>query len=239
MSSASDNILSNLRLVDAERARRVATVGLVERVIALKHYQQRRFALTYSDLLHSPRYGLAAKFFLSDLYGPNDFSERDAQFARVVPALVRIFPKDIVDTVATLGTLHALSERLDTDTALRLPEGGVSPSNYLAAWKACGDAASRERQITLTLQIGSAIDGFARRPLLRRTLQLMRGPANVAGLTKLQEFLEHGFEAFQSMRGANEFLGVIASREREFASLLFTAKADSLEERAALERLPQ
>lgn len=239
MSVASEHILSNLRMVDAERARRSATLGLAERVVALKHYQQRRFAMTYGDLLHSPRYGSAAKFFLSELYGPTDFSERDAQFGRVVPALVRLFPRDIVETVATLGALHALSERLDTEMALCLPEDGVHPNSYLVAWKGCGDVASRERQIVLTLQIGSAIDGFARKPLLRRTLQLMRGPAHVAGLTQLQEFLERGFNAFQAMHGASEFLQVISTREREFAALLFNAQADSPQERAVLARLPQ
>ena len=46
---------------------------------------------------------------LDELYGPQDFSDRDAQFARVVPALVRLFPQELVETVAVLARLHALS----------------------------------------------------------------------------------------------------------------------------------
>jgi len=50
-----------------------------------------------------PRYGPAAHFFLEELYGPRDFADRDTQFARVVPALVRLFPREIVATVAILA----------------------------------------------------------------------------------------------------------------------------------------
>ena len=87
-----NSILNHLRTVDAERERRDASPGLAARVQALKRYQQRRFAHTYDDLLKTSRYGPAARFFLDELYGPRDYSERDAQFARVVPALARLSP---------------------------------------------------------------------------------------------------------------------------------------------------
>src|SRR5256885_8184051 len=115
-----NSILNHLNAVDAERERRAASSGLAARVLALKTYQQRRFARTYADLLATSRYGPAARFFLEELYGPRDFTERDAQFVRVVPALVRLFPHDIVATVDTLAELHALSEMLDSETASHL-----------------------------------------------------------------------------------------------------------------------
>lgn len=65
-------------------------------------------------MLESKRYGAASRFFLDELYGPIDFTQRDHQFARVVPALVKLFPWQIVDTVGALAALHALSEALDT-----------------------------------------------------------------------------------------------------------------------------
>src|SRR6058998_1604614 len=87
------------------------------RVRLLKAYQQRRFARTYADLLATARYGAASRFFLEELYGPTDFDERDAQFVRVVPALVRLFSHEIIATVSTLAQLHALSETLDSTMA--------------------------------------------------------------------------------------------------------------------------
>jgi hypothetical protein len=42
---------------------------------------------------------------------------------------------------------------------------------------------------------------------------MMRGPAKLAGLSALQEFLERGFAAFGRMGGAGEFLSTIEARE--------------------------
>src|SRR5260221_1225907 len=113
--ATAESILANLKIVDGERRRRARQPGLSRAVAAVKAFQQRRFATTYGDLLASARYGNASRFFLDELYGPSDFSHRDTQFARVVPALVRLFPSEVVQTVATLAELHALSETLDCD----------------------------------------------------------------------------------------------------------------------------
>src|SRR5881398_56992 len=129
-----NSILNHLNAVDAERERRATSSGLAARVLALKTYQQRRFAHTYDDLLKTSRYGPAARFFLEELYGPRDYSDRDAQFARVVPALVRLFPHDILATVETLAHLHALSEALDTVAASHLAEPHVDAVAYTLAW---------------------------------------------------------------------------------------------------------
>jgi hypothetical protein len=50
----------------------------------------------------------------------------------------------------------------------------------------------------------------------------MRGPARAAGMSALHLFLESGFDTFRGMRGADEFLGLIGSRERSLAATLFS-----------------
>lgn len=222
MSATADVILANLRIVADERALRTIRPGLAEKVSALKEFQQRRFSHTYADLLASARYGAAARFFLEELYGPEDFTRRDTQFARVVPALVRLFPSEVVLTVATLARLHALSETLDTTMAGHLDGTGVEPDQYIAAWQATGRSADRDAQIDLTLDVAARLDRFTRKPLLRNSLRLMRAPARAAGLAELQQFLERGFDTFRAMRGAKEFTGIVESRERALASLLFS-----------------
>ena len=221
MSVTPASILSHLEAVEHERRTRAASPALHARVQALKSYQQRRFSHTYADLLATPRYGGAARFFLDELYGPNDFSQRDAQFARVVPALVRLFPREVVETVATLAQLHALSERLDTAVATRLEHHAVDASAYVVAWRAAGHPAEREMQIALTLSVGQALDELTRKPLLRHSLRMMRGPARAAGLAALQVFLESGFDTFLAMRGAKEFLATVSTREHQLCATLF------------------
>jgi hypothetical protein len=216
-------ILRHLSTVDHERAARAADAALAVRVRAVKQYQQRRFEHTYADLLSHPRYAGAANFFLEELYGPSDFTQRDAQFARIVPALVRLFPSEVVATVEALAALHALSERFDTAMAHALPSADVDAAAYAQAWRHCGDPDGRESQIALMQQVGVALDALTRNPLLRHTLRLMRKPARAAGLGALQTFLEAGFDTFRSMRGAQDFLDLIGQRERELAVALFTA----------------
>jgi hypothetical protein len=221
LSNSADEILRCLESVAAERSFRSAEPTLAERVAEVKRFQHQRFSATYADLLASPRYARAAQFFLDDLYGPGDFTQRDKQFERVVPALVRLFPKDIVTTVSRLAQLHALSESLDTAMSRQINDRPLDWASYARAWQAVGRVADREGQISLTLEVGSALDRFTRNPLLRGSLRLMRGPAQAAGLGSLQDFLESGFDAFRGMRGAEHFLITVAGRERELAAKLF------------------
>jgi len=226
MSNPAQTILSHLQTVERERERRDRDPALAERVLAVKAYQQRRFALTYADLLASPRHRAAARFFLDELYGPGDYSRRDAQFARVVPALVRLFPADVVATVEVLGRLHALTEVLDSALAAQPFDLPPDARGYVRAWQGTARAADRERQIALMLSVGDALDRFTRKPLLRASLKLMRAPAQASGLGDLQRFLESGFDTFREMGGARDFLATIGQRERELAARLFAAAPD-------------
>ena len=226
------SILHQMHLVQLERDQRRQTPGLGDTVNAVKAYQQRRFAHSHSDFFASSRYGPASRFFLSEVYGPGDFSTRDTQFSRVVPALVRLFPQEIVNTVQALAQLHALSESLDTGMGLILNTTSFASADYARAWQTLGRAVERETQIGLTVHLGESLDRLTRKPLLRHSLRMMRGPAKVAGLEHLQALLEAGFDAFQSMNGARDFLGAVAKQERSLSAALFAASADDL---AALE----
>ena len=235
MNPLTQSILKHLAEVRAERVARAADKALGERVTWLKRYQQARFERTYADLLSHPRYARASRFFLDDLYGPEDFSLRDAQFARIVPSMTRVFPHEITQTVEALTSLHALSEQLDTEMARHTGAGPLDAVRYLTAWQRTGNPDQRARQVDLMLMVGHALDVYTQRPWLRHTLRIMRGPARAAGLGALQSFLESGFDTFRAMHGASEFLAQIETRERAFAASLFRAAAGDA---AALGQLP-
>jgi hypothetical protein len=231
MSPHGQAILVALDGVAHERVEREADPGLAAAVHAVKAYQQARFGHTYADMLASPHEGAAARFFLSELYGPQDFSRRDAQFARIVPALVRLFPAAIVGTVAELAQLHALSETLDSAMARALacaPAAGsgttaIDGADYGRAWRAVGRPADREQQLQLMLAVGFALERYTRNPVLRHGLRAMRRPARAAGLETLQQFLETGFDTFGQLgKRAQGFLDLIAERERALFELLFS-----------------
>jgi hypothetical protein len=225
MTDTGTRILEALSAVESERRRRAMTVGLEIEVAALKAYQQARFARTHAGLLAHPKFGRAANFFLNELYGPQDFTQRDAQFSRIVPALVRLFPEDIVGTVESLAAVHALSEQLDTSMTIHLDGQAPSRATYVRAWQATGESGARTRQIELVMSVGHALERHTRSFMLRASLKAMRGPARAAGMGALQSFLEAGFDAFGAMGGAREFLSSIETRENALARRLFDASA--------------
>lgn len=224
MSCMREEILAFLQAVEDERRSRDGNSTLSVRVHLVKRYQQRRFETTYADLLRSPRHGKASRFFLAELYGPMDFRERDAQFSRIVPKLVAMFPADVITTVSQLAQLHALSEQLDTQMARRLESDSVGRADYVGAWRSVGQAQARQLQLSLVLSIGEALNHFTEHVWLLTALRLMRKPAKVAGLSELQQFLEAGVESFRTMRGADQFLLLVHEREQELIDQLFAAE---------------
>lgn len=225
MTPTGQAILEQLGIVEQLRRGRAGDAAHAARVTAIKSYQARRFERTYADLLASARYQAAARFFLEELYGPHEFGARDAQFARIVPPLVRLFPEEIVGTVATLARLHALSESLDDEMARQLDTAALDAAAYVRSWQRTGRADDRQRQIDLTLEVGRALERYTRNPVLKGALRMMRRPAQAAGLGDLQRFLEAGFDTFGAMRGASEFLGMVREREQALCVALFASTA--------------
>ena len=119
----------------------------------LRQWQADRLGRTHRDLLESDRYGPAAAFFLTDLYGPGDCARRDADVMRVMPTAERLLPESGLKVLAQAIELDALSEELDYLMVVALRRiGGINPisaEHYVIAYRAVGEMARREQQITL------------------------------------------------------------------------------------------
>jgi hypothetical protein len=193
----------------------------------LRAWQAARLAKTHADLLASPKFNIAATFFLSDLYGPKDFSERDTEMEKVLPIMTSMLPVSGLRTLLLAVEVDALSERFDAEMVAvlgkRLDQDGLTMDDYAAAYRQVGDRDGRELQIRLIGETGEALDALAHKTFAGAALKLMHGPAQLAGLGELHAFLERGFNAFRSLRRADEFLETIVQRERELMVSLFTS----------------
>ncbi len=230
MNATAQDIHNSLETVAHFRQLRKGNAPLSFANAAIKRFQALRFEATYPDLLKSSRYQSATQFFLQELYSDKDFAQRDQQFARIANTIAKVFPQAAVNTAAALAEVHALTEQLDHEMAhayLALQPANstddtqINAAQYIACWRQVASPALRERQLDMVLALGKSLDGLTRRPGLRTLLKMMRGPATVAGLVSLQKFLETGFDAFQEMRGAQEFLKLIATRESDWITRLF------------------
>ena len=217
--------LSRVQRLHEERTGNPILAGALERVA---YWQARRLAMTYADLAADVRYTAAVAFFQNDLYGPGDFSRRDADLARVVPLMVKVLPDRVIATVAQAMELNALSQELDRVLLARLPraDGHFSVLEYCKAYRRAANLPLRRRQIKLIVDIGTALDAHVGKPLIRTALAMMRQPARMAGMSGLQDFLERGFSAFRAMRGANEFLRTIETREVQILEAIVGGSTD-------------
>lgn len=205
--------------------------ALARAVQTVKRTQASRFAGTYADLLHSGPYVAATRFFLEELYGDEDYAERDAQFARIAGAIEKLFPADVADTAVALARLHSVTEHLDVAMGRAWLEAGRPESDvaacYVQSWRAVGRRDDREAQLTVVLSVGQEMARLTRLPGLRLMLRMMRRPAAAAGLSSLQHFLEVGFDTFAAMAkrpgGAEAFLDTIRERESRLIEMLFEA----------------
>jgi hypothetical protein len=215
--AAAAALLRELTRVQQHHEERAADPRLAQDLAYLGTWQSRRLRNTYADLERTPRYATAMAFFETDLYGGADFAQRDADLARVVPAMKRFLPDPVIATIGTAIELNALSQDLDRMMAIALQPRGqaFSVADYCVAYRAVGRFDLRRRQIQLIGDVGAALDRLVRKPMVHRALTLMRKPARLAGLRALQDFLERGFAAFAQMGGAEEFLATIQQREAE------------------------
>jgi hypothetical protein len=215
-------------LGEASRLRiaRAAPADAVDH-LALKAWQSARLARTYRDLLDNPRYHAAAGFFLEELYGTHDFTTRDTELARVIPTLVSALPARALATLVDAVRMDALSESLDAEMVAQLRLAGrasdIDEAAYAEAYRASGRRSDRELQIELVGRIGATLDRLTHMPLLGTTLRLMKKPAELAGLGRLHQFLQQGFDAFHGMRGAKEFLATVCERETALMTRIFSA----------------
>ena len=216
--------------VTALRLHRTGDPALGTAVGSVKSLQARRFRGTYADLMGSPSFGPAARFFLEELYSDTDYTDRDLQFGRIAGTLQTMFPQPVVDTAVALAVLHAQTEELDQDMGrawLAHADATNDAARYTAAWRTVGQRHARQQQLQRVLTMGNDLARLTRTPGLRMMLRMMRGPANAAGMGALQRFLEAGFDTFGQLArqrgGVEQFLATIEQRERALMGQLFDA----------------
>ncbi len=213
---------------------RVKGGGLSKGQEVLATWQCSRLAATYEDLSAQKRYEKAVEFFLTDLYGPLDFSQRDKDIKRVYPVMVNVLSADAIDSLAQGLELNSLSMILDARLLevlvkecgfdARTEPGALDYQMYAEAYRACDNYDKRVRQIDLIVQVGENLESVTRRRMILAAVKVARKPAQIAGFGELQSFIERGLAAFKAMGSANEFLATLHSREMRLLDSIYSGK---------------
>ena len=224
-------MLADLARATQVRRQHMATDAAAATRLGLRRWQAARLARTHADLLASPRYGKAAAFFLTDLYGSDATAMPYAEAERAMPITMRLLPHSGIETLADAWKLDALSETLDAAVidALGGKTQTLTDARYAAAYGKVGRGDERARQIGLIEALASALlQRFSRKRYARSTLALMREPARLAGFGDLQAFLTRGLEALLAAGDVAPFIEAVTARERTIMTALLRGDAAPL-----------
>ena len=197
----------------------------------LQSWQSQRLERSFDGFLRDPARRPAARFFLTDVYGDHDFSQRDADIAKVIPMMQRLLPMALLDAIATGIELGALTHALDLRMAEALHQlaprrRALDAALYAQAYRQVGHRRLRAHQIALIGQVGTTLGSALRMPGIGTLLALSRLPARAAGLAELQSFLERGYAAFAELGDIRGFLADITASERRVMRKLFAGDPD-------------
>jgi hypothetical protein len=217
-----DQLFAAQRRLEAD----AATPATSRRLGELKAWQAERLAKTYADLRLDSHCTAAVDFFLTDLYGPQDFARRDADFFRAWGRLKHGLPDAALKVLALALELQVLSAELDRAMVSRLAPGPITGISYATAYRTVARPEARQRQIDLVANIGTCLGRLVGFPLVGLALRAAHLPAHLAGFGALQDFLERGFAAFHRMEDARLLMDAIETRETALMHRLFGGADD-------------
>jgi hypothetical protein len=188
----------------------------------LQRWQCERLIVTYKNLLSNKKYNPAMMFFIDELYGPKDFSQRDDDIARIVPKMSKILPEKALQSLEKALHLNSLSLQLDY-TLLKQLNGSrtIDSQSYADAYRKSDNLAERSLQIDFIESLGSDLADVTNIIGIGILLKMSRKPAQLAGFLALHEFLEKGFNAFKKIGKIGDFINPIVETEKDIMQKLF------------------
>lgn len=229
--SDASKLLRDLQSDEALRHRRVAGAELAPEYALLRAWQSERLARTYADLLADAQYRPACLFFLSDIYAPRDFSQRDHDLERIHALTPGVAPQQVRQLLANLVELNRLSNQLDEQLVRALVDqlgvtDAITPEQYAEAYRVCDNYPDRVRQIDLIAHAVTQVGTWARLPMIGVALKIMSGPVRQMGWVEVQDFLERGYAAFRQMRDVSRFVSIVETREKRILDQIYARAAN-------------
>ena len=201
-------------------------LGVMPIIHQLQQWQCERLLVSHDDLAQQKRYQKAMAFFVEELYGPKDFSQRDADLVRVIPKLAKVLPDKAMNAMDDALSLNALSFDLDMAMAQYLqahfPDESINRDNYALAYRHVGRIEDRTHQIDIISHLGDQLADVIKIRGIGMLISLSRRPAKLAGLLALHEFLERGFDAFKALGDVQSFIQPVLVREKAIMQTLLS-----------------
>jgi len=224
-------VMMNLQRSPETQRQEVPGSGLEPRMAVLRAWQSERLKHTYADFLADEHSAPACQFFLSDVYAPQDFSQRDHDLEKLHGLLSRFVPAPMLSLLADAIELNQLSNNLDTRLLEALVDelgmvDEITPALYAGGYRVCDNYTERAHQIDLMTRILREVGEGAGQPLVTITLKAARLPAQRFGWQDLHDFLVRGQAAFRRLGRKNELASTIQERETRILDRIFAGESE-------------
>lgn len=181
-------------------------------------WQRARIQRTHSDMFEQPKNQPMANYFLTQLYGGDDFKQLAEQLARILPKakkLERLAKETALETGSRAIQAAILAIELDMHLAewLLAQDLPVNELNMLEAYRAVDEADARRTQINNLKDVCYRTDKYLNSFMLRKAFALAKSTAYRHNYQPLYDFIDAGFDAMKPLKSVSGFIEPFCKRE--------------------------
>ena len=195
-------------------------VALNTKLDEVQAWQRARIQHTHQALFEQPQNQLMADYFLTQLYGGDEFKLLAKQLERIVPKaqkLERFAPAAALETGSMAIQAAILAIELDLHLAewLLTQDLAVNEDNMFAAYRAVDEADARRVQIGHLKEVCYRTDKYINSFMLQKAFALAKGTAYRYNYHPLYDFINAGFVAMRPLDSVGGFIEPFCERELE------------------------
>ncbi len=194
--------------------------ALNKKLNEVQSWQQARIKRTHSTLFEQPKNQLMADYFLTQLYGGDEFKVLAEQLGRILPKakkLERLAKESSLEAGSMGIQASILAIELDLHLAQWLLEQelAVNEENMLLAYRTVDEADERRVQINNLKDVCYRTDKDLNSFMLKKAFAMAKGTAYRYNFQPLYDFIDSGFKAMKPLKSVSSFIEPFCARELE------------------------
>jgi len=184
----------------------------------VQSWQQARLQQTHRGLFEQPKNQLMADYFLTQLYGGEEFKLLAEQLARILPKAKKLerLAKESALEAGSMGIQAAIfAIELDLHLAqwLLAQDLPVNEENMLTAYRTVDEEDERRVQIANLKDVCYRTDKHLNSFMLKKAFALAKSTAYRHGYQPLYDFIDTGFKAMKPLTSVSDFIEPFCKRE--------------------------
>ncbi|WLP95276.1 hypothetical protein [Psychrobacter sp. M13] len=194
--------------------------ALNDKLNEVQAWQRARIQATHRELFEQPKNKPMADYFITQLYGGDDFKLLAKQLERILPKakkLERLAKESALETGSLAIQAAILAIELDMHLAqwLIANDLSVNEDNMLAAYRGVDEADERRTQINTLKDVCYRTDKYLNSFVLRKAFGLAKSTAYRHNYQPLYDFMDAGFAAMKPLKSVGSFIDPFCKRELE------------------------